>query len=51
MTKTLRNHLTLLGATSLFAVALVAVPVQFSTVTPDLAIAQAAGGGPAGERT
>ncbi len=45
MTKTLRNRLTLLGTTSLFAVALVAAPVQFSSVTPDLAVAQAQLGG------
>ena len=44
MTKTLRKRFTLLGTTSLFAVALVAAPVQFSSVTPDLAVAQAAGG-------
>ncbi len=43
MTKTLRNRLTLLGTASLFAVALVAAPVQFNTVTPDLAVAQASG--------
>ena len=45
MTKILRNRLTLLGTTSLFALALVAAPVQFSSVTPDFASAQAAGGG------
>ena len=43
MTKTLRKRLMLLGTTSLFAVALVAAPVQFSSVTPDLAVAHAAG--------
>lgn len=43
MTKTLRKRLTLLGTTSLFAIALVAAPIQFSSVTPDLAVAHAAG--------
>ena len=48
MTKSLRNRLTLLGTTSLFAVALVAAPVQFSSVTPELAVAQATNGGGGG---
>ncbi len=43
MTRTFRDRLTLLGTASLFAVALVAAPVQFSTVTADLAVAHAAG--------
>ena len=37
----MRKRLILLGTTSLFAVALVAAPVQFSSVTPDLAVAYA----------
>ena len=49
--KTLRNRLTLLGTTSLFAVALVAAPVQFSSITPDLAVAQAAEGSGSGQLT
>lgn len=48
MKKTLRNRLTLLGTTSLFTVALVAAPLQFSSVLPDLAVAQAAGAGSGG---
>ena len=48
MTRTFRDRLTLLGTASLFAVALVAAPVQFSSVTPDLASAHAAGGPDAG---
>ena len=50
MTKTLRTRLILLGTTSVFALALAAAPVQWSSVTPDLAVAQAAapGGGEGG---
>ena len=43
MTKTLRNRLVLLGTTSFFALALAAAPVQFSSITPDLAVAHAQG--------
>ena len=47
MTKTLRNRLTLLGTTSLFAVALVASPISFNsiTLTPELGVAYAGGHG------
>ena len=41
MSTKLRKRLVLLGTTSLFTAALVAAPVQFSTVTPDLAVAHA----------
>ena len=54
MTKTLRNRLTLLGTASLFAVALVAAPVQlnFGNLTLDKTVAEAAahGGGGWGGR-
>ena len=54
MTKTLRNRLVFLGTTSFFAAALVAAPVQFSSITPDLAVAyalEAGGGGGSGSVT
>ena len=41
MTKSLHTRLILLGTTSVFALALAAAPIQFSSVTPDLAVAQA----------
>ena len=54
MTKTLRKRLTLLGTTSLFALAMAVAPVQLGSdsFTLDKAVAQAAspgGGGTTGE--